>query len=295
MVICRIIDNPILGYGVQRLFHKVPWTVGDVAKILWNFQPQQPKMSKGGESLICQKFDVSAWFVCLATSCYMNDHQCSFTLHVTTLPLPKGGTSSDHSDQVILLSLRIPSEKLRTFITCPCWFSCAMSVDCFLWCPWAATLLGLDGLIWMSHDSYHNVHQFSRFSGAKQNGQRMKRNVTVMTMMKAGHDPAKCFESWRANCVLDWLCFGHVSHFNTCVPLLDLAKIVSCINSCHVLPEKGYQKFIGLSSCSLLKSPTQELVSGEDWSGPAWPAKPFGQLSNANGTKTDVFLRHEEI
>jgi hypothetical protein len=50
-----------------------------------------------------------------------------------------------------------------------------------------------------------------------------------------------------------------------------------------------------LSSCSLLKSPTQELVSGEDWSGPAWPAKPFGQLSNANGTKTDVFLRHEEI
>lgn len=93
--------------------------------------------------------------------------------------------------------------------------------------------------LWMSHDSYHNVHPFSRFSGAKQNGQRMKRNVTVMTMVKAGHDPAKCFESWRVNCVLDWLCFGHVSRFNTCVPLLDLAKIVSCINSCHVCLKKG--------------------------------------------------------
>ena len=26
MVICRIINNPILGYGVQRLLHQVPWT-----------------------------------------------------------------------------------------------------------------------------------------------------------------------------------------------------------------------------------------------------------------------------
>ena len=84
-----------------------------------------------------------------------------------------------------------------------------------------------------------------------------------------------------------WPCFP----FQHVCPLLDLAKIVSCINSCHVLPEKGYQKNSSLCHHVPYWNPHQELVSG----GQDLHDLPNRQLSNANGTKSDVFLRHEEI